>query len=175
MVSINLFPWREQLRIYQIKSTRISLLASIVVPIFFWISGHAFLSHHENVLQEEVAELKQKISDATNLQALAQEKMRIHQEKKHSHDAYGIEKLLLNLGRKSAHQVCFNKITRNKNSIFFTGWAPSAANFTAFLQAWQTDYRLAKIKIVQNKQQENGRIQFHFQAQEIKRKAQNEL
>lgn len=164
MVTINLLPWRESARMYEKKILKQYLMIAIFAAIFSMIFLRFTLSLREKVLQKNMVELKREVDEMMNLQGKMPQKDSKRKLKKWLSYHDDTQKLLIEIGKKSAADVCFKEIMRNKNTLFFTGRARSAADFTRFLQHWNAAYLFSEIKIKQIQQHADGFVQFDFEA-----------
>lgn len=162
MVEINLLPWRDYSARYQKKQMQILFALIFLVGVMCWLVMFASLSWQEKKVRVRIATLKQSISHY-GLPSATVIKPGFHfllnQRKK-------TIKLFHELAYLDEKNVCFTKMIRNKNKIYFSGQAHSAVELTYFLTHWQAGKLFSEVKIEQIEQQKNKPLQFRIQALE---------
>ncbi|TAK76171.1 MAG: hypothetical protein EPO11_04605 [Gammaproteobacteria bacterium] len=155
MVTINLLPWRDHLRRYQEKSVKRIILIAISVSLSLLFAVHWTLK--EMIHREQLKVLA--------LQALQPSLPAEDSSGKFDRARFATQNLFAELAKGYDDDVCFTGITREKNSITFSGSARTAAELTDFLKNWHATYLFAEIKIDQLQYQpDNGWVQFRFRA-----------
>lgn len=166
MVSINLLPWREQKRIYQIKVMKKMLMFTVLMVLCIFSVTHFMLSQHENKVRDQIAVIAAKIKR----NQLQQEKSikQVQPTLNKMDQAALISKIFYEISNKQPEKVCFTNIERQNNIFSFTGKARSMTELTDFFRHWNAAYLFAEIKIKLIEKQEDGWLRFGFQASENK-------
>ena len=169
MVTINLLPWPEYIRVYQAARIKKLLLGAAVAAFSMVLCMHFYMSRQLHAKQNEIAKLEEEIDKFSNVEPffspknadLNAGKDRESREINHKKT----QKLFTELGKMIIGKVCFTEIVREKNTIIFSGRAETAADFTLFLTHWKAASLFSEIKIEQLQYQPaHQQMHFRFQA-----------
>ena len=169
MVTINLLPWRQYTRAYHVKVMKRMIIMMLSLAIFIIVGVHRIIAQQIQVMQKRVTRLEQSTHRLVNLNKLSHLKQdrsnTAKLEKIISSYRAATQNLFAEFTKVYKPKVCFTEITRTKNTLIFSGNTRSAADLTEFLKTWSAAYLFEEIKLEQM-QQKNGFIYFHFQALE---------
>lgn len=169
MVAINLLPWREYTKSYQLKQIKIIFLSAVVLTSMMIIAGLVVVLKWQDISNIRIAMLTKEFNHyqesrltRTKVQGPA---LTVLASQSISQD-FSIGRLFTALGTKPHAEVCFTEIIRDNNTILFTGKTRSAADLTEYLRYWSAAYLFTEIRIKRLDQQQDGLTRFSFQAQE---------
>jgi Tfp pilus assembly protein PilN len=170
MVTINLLPWREYERVYQLKEVKKCLAIVILLVMMVIILMHVIFSKREAEMRVSVAAKKEKLThyyQSTDLNRVSHASSASVNSimQLQNHHAF-IRQLFVELGKSNVSEVCFTEIEHTNHSISFIGKARSATNLTEFLRHWTAASLFTEIRINTIEQQEDGLVRFGFQAVE---------
>lgn len=170
MLSVNLLPWRQQKKAEEAASLRAILFKTVLYACLSVASVNGWLGHRVDVLAREVEVLDQTMQNLTTRHrfspdAPSSDSMLTFQTNLKAYQATTMQ-LFSILGQPQHHSVCFSKIVREKNRLYFSGMVSSAEDLTHFLKHWPVTNLFSEIKINELKQQVDHRLSFRFQALE---------
>ncbi len=170
MVEINLLPWRDNLRHYQLTVLRRSFLVAIFLGIGLCALIHIFLAYEINKLTLQNALLKQHWQQLTarkmNLQFVAHRDFVLNQLFDNSKQYFLNNQQFFSELENIAPEICLTRIERHNNLIDFFGKARSIADLSNFLLHWPKRYLFSQIKIIEIKHQGDGSVAMVLRATE---------
>lgn len=170
MVTINLFPWRETVFVYERKIMQRILLTVLICSVSFVCVLQASVVKQEARLHLKVDALKQEYQRLTSqkktIQAQTINLLSRDQEQIPYYAGLRTQALFLSLLNSPIHALCFTQINRKQHRITFVGKARSAVDLSDFLQHWNLTHFFSIIKIEQIKQQIDHSLAFRFYGQE---------
>lgn len=161
MVEINLLPWREEERRYQRKQIGMILLLALVVSIVPMLGIYINLLGQEKEWSARVASLRGQAEryPVTLRTSLSKKTITMPFLQQHNKN----KKLFDSLASTKADKLCFNKMVRIKQKIFFSGHAHSALDLTHFLLNWQALALFSEVKI-EHMEKQKDHLYFQLQA-----------
>jgi hypothetical protein len=164
MVTINLLPWRTYERMYRKKVVKKFILLSTLLPLLVIVLLHGWLTQREAKTQTHIAALRAIITQ----HAIQHGKRGLTFAEQNTAamllSQKTIYRLFTELGLLKTSAVCFREIKGNKNSVYFIGQTHNASDLTEFLSHWHPALLFSEIRIKKMQQQEQGNLQFVFQA-----------
>lgn len=158
MVEINLLPWRENKRRYQIHKIKIMLGLSVLFMALVLGSLHFFLSVKERELTLHINALQGKIK---HFERASLHKPVIHAATRSS---FSLAQLLAELNRTKDHAVCLTHFLYTNKVATFMGKTRSAADLTEYLKQWPAAHLFSQINLNQFEQKETAFMRFQFEA-----------
>lgn len=169
MVSINLYPWREPLRLYQKRVLKRMLVGFFILSLMICGIVYGLLLRKEYLARLEIDRIQQELEHYAALQArldsAANHGMAINALRALLDEQAQTAMFFATLGSAFDSDVCFKSISRTKNKMVLSGYTRSAADLSAFLHDWQAAALFSEIKIEEMEQQE-GNMRFSLQAVE---------
>lgn len=170
-MNMNLLPWRKFEREYQVRMLRKIFVLTVSLAVLIIMAAHLFISHQESSLQARIDETNKKLTihhegksqngSLINDMSITNNKKQQQQDK----NTFAL-RFFSELGKKYQEKVCFTDIEQLEKTLMFSGKAHSMHELTGFLRHWNAVYLFNEIEIKLIEEQENGFVQFKFQARE---------
>lgn len=157
MVTFNLLPWRTNMRLYQIRKFKITLLAVIILMVMLLVVMHVILISNEKKMNSHVAKLKKELKRYDRHTQHSPSNVNLYDKKM-------MTVLFAGLNQINSYAVCFTDVERNTNKIIFDGLTPSAYELTEFFNQWNMGNLFSEVQIQKIEKQDNGLVRFVFQA-----------
>ncbi|GEM_PF-3343330 len=172
MVEINLFPWRERRRDYELRTIKKIIILSFLLPALLLLASYSFLLYQIDQVKLQTtalkiqlkADLKKQIAPAS-LPAHAQKNLPDTSHARAWLARSHIQTFLMALGQQRLTAICFNEIQRQHNVITITGDARSSFAFSQFIQQWRPIQFFSELIIDEMQEQKNGELQFRLHGQ----------
>lgn len=172
MVEINLLPWKDKRKQYQEKRIKQFIGGSMLVSLLLICFLHWVMTIQIKRLNDKKTTLEEAILPLADIKNKWEEDNRknelIFQWKQTLFQYQSItEKMMMELVRPPMKHLCFNRISREKSQMTFTGFAHSVADLTEFLSHWSGNNYFSEIKITKlHLQPAYHFISFRLEAQE---------
>lgn len=172
MVEINLAPWREQKKRYEMNVLKIMLAVAFVVPALLSFMIYWQAASKVNALNRRVTEKQDEmlaLAGAEQAYVAMKKRNEIVGQLSHTLFRYQLstKSLFAELIKKPIKNLCFTEMSREKNIITFSGFARSAADLTDFLQQWDARDLFSEIKIENlHRVKSDPYMRFRFQVSE---------
>lgn len=173
MVSSNLLPWRQCEREYQIRMVKKVFALSIALVLVIIMISHLLVSYQESSLQARIVTANKKITEygqkklqdgmIVDAVSVANNQKQAAQAALQNQNTFALS-MFSELGRRYQEKVCFTDIEGLDKTFLFSGKARSMSELTGFIRHWHMAYLFNEIEIKSIEEQENGFVQFKFQA-----------
>ncbi len=152
MATINLLPWREELRKQQQKDFVMSLVASAVVTGFVFLlvymqieSMKEYQQRRNNLIQTQITVVNRKIREIKDIESKKSQlltKIEVIQKLQESRPA--VVHLFAELAKTTPEGVFLRKFKQKGESLVLTGKAQSNARVSAYMRAIEASEWLEK-------------------------------
>lgn len=168
---INLLPWRESKRLYQLSVIKKMLLISFFFHLVFLFGWHILFVELKHKKKIRLIHLESKFKESLQWQVSLQ---KFNRENKDINENNALIQYratiwqLFNLLESNRYETfCFTEIKRTKHHYIFSGKTRSIIDLMMYLNHWNAAYLFSSISISYLKQQANI-SQFQFIAEEKK-------
>ena len=168
MVTINLFPWRAHLRLYQKRVLKKVVWSAILFITTLNIILYGVLLQREHHARSRLAVIKRELKRYAALQA------RIDAKTRHTISLSAMKELFADqesnkiffagIGANVGNVICFTNIVRDHHAMTFSGVTRSAIDLSQFLHTWGLSALFSDVQIEKLERTNKQDFQFRFQA-----------
>lgn len=168
VVSVNLFPWREQQHLYQQKQVKMMLAITMVLSIFLMVLLHFVIGMLISNVDKKIYQLEKNLEHHKSIIKNFSVTPKLTIMRKPWHEDVRAKKLLENLGRTLITETCFSAIKSQGEHFFFAGLTRNADALSKLINTLAENSELDHINIKKFEYDAKSRlIKFQLTAKRI--------